>query len=75
MRCTECDLTMNRHAEKPLRSIPLEHFPKSDSIAEEFVIASIHCCPGCGKIEAVTELPGIKPPRTGMNSKAEPRER
>jgi hypothetical protein len=35
---------MNRHAEKPLKT------------AEEAeVIASIYCCPACGKIEAAIE--------------------
>ena len=66
MRCTDCDLEMNRHAEKPLKSAPLDSSQKSVSLAEEFLIASIHCCPGCGKIEMVPESPGIKLPPPGM---------
>jgi len=51
---------MNRHAEKLLQNSPLTDPAKSNSLEEEFPVASIHCCPGCGKIEAVTELSGIK---------------
>jgi|KBSSwiStaDraftv2_1062776.scaffolds.fasta_scaffold02452_16 hypothetical protein len=60
MRCAECNLPMNRHAEKLLQNSPLTDPAKSNSLEEEFPVASIHCCPGCGKIEAVTELSGIK---------------
>ena len=36
---------MNRHAEKPLKT----------AAEEAEVIASIHYCPGCGKVEATIE--------------------
>jgi hypothetical protein len=66
MRCADCDLTMNRHAQKLLKSAPLSRHDKPDSLAEEYLVVSIHACPGCGKIEMVGESPGIKLPRAGI---------
>jgi hypothetical protein len=53
MRCEDCGIPMNRHAEKPLKFLPAEEYPNFDSILGG-VVASIHCCPGCGKVEAET---------------------
>lgn len=45
---------MNRHAEKPLKgSLPAELLPLDENNRE--VIAEIHCCPGCGKVEATVD--------------------
>ena len=49
MRCPECGAPMNRHAEKPVKD---SHVPEGE------VIASIHFCPKCGKVEAEIEPPG-----------------
>ena len=46
MRCLNCGTLMNRHAEKLVKDAPA---PEGE------VIASIHYCPGCGKVEAVIE--------------------
>jgi hypothetical protein len=37
---------MNQHAEKAIKD---SHVPEGE------VIATIYCCPGCGKVEAVIE--------------------
>lgn len=52
MRCPACDTEMNCHAEKPLK----------ESAAEGEVIASIHCCPACGKVEAAIQAQDPAPP-------------
>ena len=44
---------MNRHAEKPLKDAPDESLPFDAVLGG--VIAAIHCCPGCGKVEAEME--------------------
>jgi predicted RNA-binding Zn-ribbon protein involved in translation (DUF1610 family) len=46
MNCPRCGTSMNRHAEKPL---------KDPGSPEGEVLASIHYCPGCGKVEAEPE--------------------
>lgn len=46
MRCPDCDTLMNRHAEKLI---------KDAHALEGEVVASIHYCPGCGKVEAEIE--------------------
>jgi len=46
MRCPNCGTLMNRHAEKPIKD---PHVPEGE------VIASIHYCPRCGKVEAELE--------------------
>ena len=46
MHCPNCGTPMNRHAEKPLKT----------AAEETEVIASIHYCPACGKVEATIEL-------------------
>jgi predicted RNA-binding Zn-ribbon protein involved in translation (DUF1610 family) len=46
MQCPNCGTVMNRHAEKAV---------KNPRAPEGEVIASIHYCPGCGKVEAVIE--------------------
>ncbi len=46
MRCPSCGTLMNQHAEKPIKD---PRAPKGE------VIASIHYCPACGKVEAVTK--------------------
>ena len=46
MHCPNCGALMNRHAEKPI---------KDAHAFEGEVIASIHYCPACGKVEAVIE--------------------
>jgi len=48
MRCPNCGTLMNEHAEKAIKD---PHTPEGE------VIASIHYCPGCGKIEAEPEPP------------------
>jgi len=48
MGCPNCGTLMNRHAEKPV---------KDAHALEGEVIASIHYCPGCGKVEAEIESP------------------
>jgi predicted RNA-binding Zn-ribbon protein involved in translation (DUF1610 family) len=45
MHCPDCGTLMNRHAEKQVK---LPH-------AESDVIASIHSCPACGKVELTVE--------------------
>jgi hypothetical protein len=44
---------MNRHAEKPIKIAHVEESTPSpsDSFPGE-VVAAIHCCPACGKVEA-----------------------
>ena len=51
---------MNRHAEKLLKAGHPEESVPSDTILDE-LIASIHCCPRCGKVEAVTEPLDVLP--------------
>jgi ribosomal protein S27AE len=46
MRCPSCGTLMNRHAEKLIKD---PHVPEGE------VIASIHYCPKCGKVEAELE--------------------
>jgi ribosomal protein S27AE len=46
MHCPECGTLMNRHAEKAIKD---SHAPETE------VIASIHYCPRCGKVEAEFE--------------------
>jgi hypothetical protein len=42
---------MNKHAEKAVKtSRPQE--PRDSDVALDGVISAIHCCPGCGKVEA-----------------------
>jgi predicted RNA-binding Zn-ribbon protein involved in translation (DUF1610 family) len=41
MNCPNCGTPMNRHAEKLLYDAELEE-----------AVATIFCCPGCGKVEA-----------------------
>jgi len=54
MRCPDCSALMNRHAEKPVKgACPDESAAFNDVLGE--VIAAIHCCPGCGKVEAELE--------------------
>jgi hypothetical protein len=53
MVCTDCDIPMNRHAEKPLRFLPSGEYRDPDSIFDG-MLASIHSCPGCGKSEIDT---------------------
>ena len=48
MHCPRCGGFMNRHAEK---LIPDPLAPEGE------LIASIHYCPGCGKVEAELETP------------------
>ena len=60
MRCPNCGTLMNRHAEKLLKAGHPEESVPSDTILDE-LIASIHCCPGCGKVEAVTEPLDVLP--------------
>jgi len=43
MRCPNCGMLMNLHAEKPV---------KETDAPEGEIIASIHSCPGCGKVES-----------------------
>jgi predicted RNA-binding Zn-ribbon protein involved in translation (DUF1610 family) len=43
MHCPDCGALMNRHAEKPL---------KDSRSPEGEVLASIHYCPNCGKVES-----------------------
>lgn len=51
MRCPECGTPMNKHAEKPLKTRPTPESSQLDP-ALDGVISAIHCCPGCGKVEA-----------------------
>jgi predicted RNA-binding Zn-ribbon protein involved in translation (DUF1610 family) len=53
MQCPDCGTLMNRHAEKPLQRLPGDSL-LFDSGHHE-VIAIIHCCPACGKIELTVE--------------------
>jgi ribosomal protein S27AE len=46
MNCPGCGTLMNRHAEKPI---------KESRVPNGEVIASIHYCPRCGKVEAELE--------------------
>jgi ribosomal protein S27AE len=46
MRCPSCGTLMNRHAEKLIKD---SHIPEGE------VLASIHYCPKCGKVEAELE--------------------
>jgi C4-type Zn-finger protein len=46
MYCPSCGAPMNRHAEKTI---------KDPQVPEGEVIASIYCCPKCGKVEAEIE--------------------
>ena len=43
MYCPSCGTLMNRHAEKLV---------KDSEMPEGEAVASIHYCPGCGKVEA-----------------------
>jgi ribosomal protein S27AE len=43
MLCPDCGTLMNCHAEKPVKN-PL--------VPDGEIIASIHYCPACGKVEA-----------------------
>ena len=54
MRCPRCGTLMNRHAEKPLKDARREESLPFDPILGG-AISSIHCCPGCGKVEAELE--------------------
>lgn len=51
MICPNCGALMNRHAEKPLKIVPSEE-PIRPVENPDDLIAAIHCCPACGKIEA-----------------------
>ena len=53
MRCTNCDLPMNRHAEKPMKAGAYGEPGMSGSHGE--MVVSIHCCPGCGKVGTQVE--------------------
>jgi hypothetical protein len=46
MHCPDCGTLMNRHAEKLVKD---PHAPGGE------IIASIHYCPACGKVEAQVE--------------------
>ena len=46
MSCPSCGTLMNRHAEKLIKD---SHVPGGE------VLASIHYCPKCGKVEAELE--------------------
>jgi predicted RNA-binding Zn-ribbon protein involved in translation (DUF1610 family) len=46
MRCPNCGAEMNRHAEKAIKTA---HFEGSE------IVAAIHYCPNCGKVEAEIE--------------------
>jgi len=46
MRCPSCGTLMNRHAEKLIKD---SHAPDGE------VLASIHYCPKCGKVETEPE--------------------
>jgi ribosomal protein S27AE len=46
MRCPNCGTSMNPHAEKLI---------KSPQAPDGEILASIHYCPGCGKVEAEIE--------------------
>ena len=54
MRCPDCDTLMNRHAEKPVKDPGPEESRSFDAVLGG-TIAVIHCCPGCGKVEAELE--------------------
>ena len=64
MVCPDCGISMNRHAEKPLKSVPSDESLKIDSDLGG-AVASIYCCPGCGKVEAEIE-PRNKRPGFGI---------
>jgi ribosomal protein S27AE len=54
MRCPRCGAEMNRHAEKPVKDTRAEESTHYNP-AFDGVVESIHCCPACGKVEAVIE--------------------
>jgi predicted RNA-binding Zn-ribbon protein involved in translation (DUF1610 family) len=57
MHCPHCGVSMNRHAEKLLKTVDPDDAPHLESIFGG-VVAAIHYCPNCGKVEAVIETPG-----------------
>ncbi len=54
MRCPNCGALMNMHAEKPLKEARTEESALFDADLGG-VVATIHYCPGCGKVEAQIE--------------------
>lgn len=54
MRCPNCGALMNRHVQKPLKAARPEEALHFD-IALGGIVSAIHCCPGCGKVEAEPE--------------------
>ena len=54
MRCPECGVEMNFHAEKPDYSAALANPDKADPDLGA-VVQEAHACPECGKTELRTE--------------------
>lgn len=48
MNCSKCGTTMNHHADKPDRSVPISQPEADPEIAN---VLAVYACPSCGNTE------------------------
>ncbi|NIN10289.1 MAG: hypothetical protein GTN62_03085 [Gemmatimonadales bacterium] len=58
MKCRECQLEMNHHADKPVDPASAEEARGVDP-ALGAIVEAVHCCPECGSTESERIAPGL----------------